>query len=91
MDKELVITKPLVNFLCCFVPLKKWRKRIRYDLAHRKRRRKELLELGFRIEGNIIITPQGVRLDISDKADHPLYLIKEVFVKSEYNLNIAKE
>ena len=30
-------------------------------------------------------------MDISDKADHPLYLIKEVFVKSEYNLNIANE
>jgi FkbM family methyltransferase len=91
MDKGLVITKALVNFLCCFVPLKRWRKRIRYDLADRKRRRRELLEFGFRIDDDIIITPQGVRMDISDKADHPLYLIKEVFVKSEYNLNIAKE
>jgi len=91
MDKGLVITKALVNFLCCFVPLKRWRKKIRYDLADRKRRRRELLEFGFRIDDNVITTPQGVRMDISDKADHPLYLIKEVFVKSEYNLNIAKE
>jgi len=91
MDKGLVITKVLVNFLCCFVPLKRWRKRIRYDLADRKRRRRELLEFGFRIDDDIITTPQGVRMDISDKADHPLYLVKEVFVKSEYNLNIAKE
>lgn len=91
MDKGLVITKALVNFLCCFVPLKRWRKRIRYDLADRKRRRRELLEFGFRIDDDIITTPQGVRMDISDKADHPLYLVKEVFVKSEYNLNIAKE
>ena len=91
MDKGLVITKALVNFLCCFVPLKRWRKRIRYDLADRKRRRRELLEFGFRIDDDIITTPQGVRMDISDKADHPLYLIKEVFVKSEYKLNIAKE
>ena len=91
MDKGLVMTKALVNFLCCFVPLKRWRKRIRYDLADRKRRRRELLKFGFRIDDNIITTPQGVRMDISDKADHPLYLIKEVFVKSEYNLNIAKE
>ncbi len=91
MDKGLVIIKALVNFLCCFVPLKRWRKRIRYDLADRKRRRKELLEFGFRIDGDIITTPQGVHMDISDKADHPLYLIKEVFVKSEYKLNIAKE
>ena len=91
MDKGLAITKALVNFLCCFVPLKRWRKKIRYDLADRKRRRRELLEFGFRIDDDIITTPQGVRMDISDKADHPLYLIKEVFVKSEYNLNIAKE
>ena len=91
MDKGLAITKALVNFLCCFVPLKRWRKRIRYDLADRKRRRRELLEFGFRIDDDIITTPQGVRMDISDKADHPLYLIKEVFVKSEYKLNIAKE
>jgi FkbM family methyltransferase len=91
MDKGLVIIKTLVNLLCCFVPLKRWRKKIRYDLADRRRRQKELLECGFRIDANIITTPQGVRLDISDKADHPLYLIKEVFVKSEYNLNIAKK
>jgi FkbM family methyltransferase len=91
MDKGLVITKALVNFLCCFVPLKRWRKKIRYDLADRERRRRELLEFGFRIDDDIITTPQGVRMDISDKADHPLYLVKEVFVKSEYNLNIGKE
>ena len=60
-------------------------------MADRKRRRIELLELGFRIDDDIITTPQGVRMDISDKADRPLYLIKEVFVKSEYKLNIAKE
>lgn len=91
MDKGLAITKALVNLLCCFVPLKRWRKKIRYDLADRKRRRKELQDLGFRIDSDIITTPQGVRIDISDKADHPLYLVKEVFVKSEYKLNIAKE
>ena len=91
MDKGLAITKVLVSFLCCFVPLKRWRKRIRYNLADRKRWRRELLEFGFRIDDDIITTPQGVRMDISDKADHPLYLVKEVFVKSEYKLNIAKE
>ena len=91
MDKRLAITKALVNLLCCFVPLKRWRKKLRYDLADRKRRRIELQKLGFRIDDDIITTPQGVRMSISDKADHPLYLIKEVFVKSEYNLNIAKE
>ena len=91
MDKGLVITKALVNFLCCFVPLKKWRKRIRYNLADRKRRRRELLDRGFKIYDGIITTPEGVRVDVSNASDRPLYLIKEVFVKSEYNLNIAKE
>lgn len=83
--------KALVNFICCFVPRKKWRKKIRYNLIYRNIRRKELLNNGFKINSGVIITPQGVRMDISDKSDHPLYLIKEVFVKSDYNLNITKE
>jgi len=83
--------KALVNFMCCFVPQKRWRKKIRYNLIDRKRRRRELLAHGFKIDTGIITTPEGVRMDISDKADYPLYLVKEVFVKSEYNLNIAKE
>jgi FkbM family methyltransferase len=91
MNNGFVLRKAMVNLLCCFIPQKKWRKRLRYDLADRERRRRELFELGFKIEGEIIITPQGVRIDISDKADHPLYLIKEVFVKNEYKLNITKE
>jgi FkbM family methyltransferase len=91
MDKELGILKALANLLCCFVPKRKWRKRIRYDLADRRRRRKELLEGGFRIEDDVVTTPHGVRFDISDKADHPLYLVKEVFVKSDYNLNIGQK
>jgi FkbM family methyltransferase len=36
-------------------------------------------------------TPQGVRIDVSNTADCPLYLVREVFVKSEYNLDIARE
>jgi FkbM family methyltransferase len=36
-------------------------------------------------------TPQGVRIDVSNKADCPLYLVREAFVKSEYNLDIARE
>ena len=83
--------KALINLLCCFVPRKKWRKRIRYNLIYSNIRRKELLDYGFKINAGVITTPQGVRIDISDKSDHPLYLIKEVFVKSEYNLNIREE
>lgn len=83
--------KALVNFMCCFVPKKKWRKKIRYNLIYNKIRRRELLDYGFKIDSGIITTPKGIRVDISDTSDHPLYLIKEVFVKSEYNLNLRKE
>ncbi|MHC4260059.1 MAG: hypothetical protein ACYSTF_06590, partial [Planctomycetota bacterium] len=83
--------KALVNLMCCFVPQKKWRKKIRQYLIDDKRRRRELLDYGFRIEAGIITTPEGVRIDISNRSDHPLYLVKEVFVKSEYNLNLRRE
>ena len=90
-EKRLGITKALVNLLCCFVPQKKWRKMIRRNLIDDRRRRKELLESGFKIDPGIVTTPEGVRIDISNRSDHPLYLVKEVFVKSEYNLNLRKE
>jgi len=83
--------KALVNFMCCFVPLKRWRKNIRHNLISNPRLRKELLNYGFKLDAGIITTPEGVVMDISNKSDHPLYLVKEVFVKSEYNLNIGKE
>lgn len=89
--KRLDIMKALVNLMCCFVPQKKWRKMIRRHLIDDKRRRKELLEYGFKIDPGIITTPEGIRIDISNTPDHPLYLVKEVFVKSEYNLNLRKE
>ena len=87
----MLIMKMLVNLLCCFVPQKKWRKKIRYNLSDNKRRQRELLAHGFKIDAGIITTPQGVRLDISNAADCPLYLVKEVFVKSEYDLNLRRE
>ena len=77
--------------MCCFVPLKRWRKNIRHNLISNPRLRKELLNYGFKLDAGIITTPEGVVMDISNKSDHPLYLVKEVFVKSEYNLNIGKE
>jgi len=83
--------KMLVNLLCCFVSQKKWRKKLRYYLVDIKRRRKELIDRGFKIDCGVITTPEGVRIDISNASDHPLYLVKEVFVKSEYNLNIRRE
>jgi len=49
------------------------------------------MNYGFQIDGGIITTPEGVRMDISNSSDNPLYLVKEVFVKSEYNLDIERE
>jgi len=83
--------KILVNLLCCFVPQKKWRKKIMHNLIDNKRRRRELLAHGFKIDAGIITTPQGVRIDISNTLDDPLYVVKEVFLKSDYNLNLGKE
>ncbi len=67
--------KMLVNLLCCFVPKKKWRKKLRYHLVDIKRRQRDLLSRGFKIEDGIVTTPQGVRIDISNKSDHPLHLM----------------
>ncbi|HEG43562.1 MAG TPA: FkbM family methyltransferase [Phycisphaerales bacterium] len=85
------LLKGLVNLMCCFVPGKKSRKRLRYELVGIKKERNDLLDAGFTIDGETITTPQGVKIDISNIKDHPLYLVKVVFVKSEYNLNIKRD
>ncbi len=83
--------KLLINILCFFVPLKKWRRKIRHRMISLKERRKVLLDYGCTIDADTITTPQGVKIDISDDLDNPLYLVIEVFVHSEYNLNLRKE
>jgi FkbM family methyltransferase len=83
--------KILVNLLCFIVPLKKWRKKIRHNLLSYKRWRRELLANGFKIDADIITTPGGIRIDISNKSDDPLYLVEEIFLNSDYNLNLGKE
>lgn len=86
-----VIMKALVNFMCCFVPSKKQRKAIRRRFISDPARHKELLTLGFKIENDILTTNIGVKMDISITKDHPLYMIKEVFVKTDYELNFTKD
>lgn len=83
--------KAFVNILCFFVPLKKWRRKIRHNLISKKERRKILLDYGCKIDGEILTTLEGVKLDVSDALDNPLYLVIEVFVHSEYNVNLKKE
>jgi len=83
--------KILVNLLCCFIPNKKIRKKIRHQLVVIRERRKELLSHGFKIEDGIITTPQGVNINISSNSDDPLYVVKEVFLESDYNLSLNKD
>lgn len=81
----------LIKFLCCFVPLRKWRRKIRHNLISLREQRKELIEHGYTINADILTTPEGIRLDVSKELDNSLYLIIEVFLRNEYNLNITKE
>jgi FkbM family methyltransferase len=91
MAKDPFMMKILIHLLCCLVPRKKWRKTVKRVLIDDKRRQKELESFGCTLDGDVLTTPEGIRLDISHKADYPLYMIKEVFFKSEYNLNLQKE
>jgi hypothetical protein len=43
------------------------------------------------MDNEIITTPAGVRIDVSNNADDPLFLVKEIFLSSEYNLNLGRE
>jgi FkbM family methyltransferase len=89
--KDFATVEALVKFMCCFVPAKGWRTSIRYCLVVNPRLQHQLLNQGFTLNDGVMTTPQGVRIDVSDTADCPLYLVREVFVKSEYNLDIGRE
>ena len=89
--KDFAVVKALVKFMCCFVPVRRWRTRIRYRLVVNPQLQHQLLKEGFTLNDGIMTTPEGVHIDVSDTRDCPLYLVREVFVKSEYNLDIARE
>lgn len=89
--KDFAVVEALVKFVCCFVPMKRWRTRIRYHFVVNPRLQYRLLKQGFTLNDGVITTPQGVRIDVSNKAECPLYMVREVFVKNEYNLDIGGE
>ncbi|MHC4539088.1 MAG: FkbM family methyltransferase [Planctomycetota bacterium] len=89
--KDFAVAEALVKFICCFVPTKRWRRSIRYRLVVNPRLQHQLLSQGFVLNDGVMTTPQGVRIDVSNTPDCPLYLVREVFVKSEYNLDISRE
>jgi len=81
--------KILVNLLCCFVPNKKKRKKIKRKLIGTKSRRKRLLAHGCKIENEIVTTPEGVKIDISNVPHEALGITKEVFLKKDYAVNFS--
>jgi hypothetical protein len=80
--KDFAITQALVKFVCCFVPAKRWRTKIRYHFLVNPRLKFQLLKKGFTLNDGIITTPEGVHIDVSSTAGCPLYLVKEVFAKN---------
>jgi len=59
--------KALVNLLCCFIPKKERRHKVRCKLIDTPRRRKELLDYGFIINDSILTTLEGVKFDIFER------------------------
>jgi FkbM family methyltransferase len=81
--------KILVNLLCCFVPGKKRRKEIKRKLISNKKRRKNLLAYGCKIENEIVTTPEGVKIDISNAPREAMAFTKEVFLNKDYAVNFS--
>ena len=79
--------KLLVNLLCCFVPLKSWRKEIKRKFIGTPSRFNRLLAFGCKIENHILVTPRGVRIDISDVPHEAAGIVKEVFLKEVYTIH----
>ena len=86
-----MIVKILVNLLCCFVPQKKWRKEIKRKLIGTKSRRKKLLAHGCTIEDEIVTTPEGVKIDISNVPHEAMGITKEVFLNKDYAVNFSHD
>ncbi len=82
--------KILVSILCCFVLSKKRRKELRNKLVKSKERRKKLLNYGCTIEGEVAITKEQLRFDISDYAKACNH-IGEILVEEAYNLSCKED
>lgn len=85
------ITKMLVNLLCCFIPSKKKRKEIKRKLIGTKSRRKRLLAHGCKIKNDIVTTPEGIKIDISNVPHEAMGITKEVFLNRSYAINFSAD
>ena len=86
-----MIIKMLVNLLCCFVPGHKNRKEIKRKLFGTKSRRRKLLTYGCKIENEIITTPEGVKIDISNMPHEAMGFTKEIFLNKNYAVNFSRD
>ncbi|MGA2677672.1 MAG: FkbM family methyltransferase [Sedimentisphaerales bacterium] len=80
--------KLLINLLCCFIPSIKIRKAIRAkirQLAAPRERREQLLKDGCTIDGNIVVTANSIKFDMSNDTS-AYFNIKEILVNEVYSL-----
>jgi len=82
--------KMLVNLLCCFVPDKNKRNKIRSKYIKSKERRKKLLEYGCTIDGDTGITKDKIRFDISDYAKVCTH-VREILIEETYSIGIKED
>ena len=82
--------KAIKNFIGWLVPGKEARKHLRNRLIKTRERRKALLAYGCRIEGDIAVSPDNIRFDISDHAKIAAH-IGEILVDEVYSLNCNGE
>ncbi len=83
--------KALVNFICCFVPNKGLRKKIKRKYVGTPSRRKRLLNYGCSIENEVVTLPEGVRIDISNVPHEAMGITKEVFLQKCYDVRFSFE
>jgi FkbM family methyltransferase len=87
----MLMKKLWVNLLCCFVPGKENRKEIKRKLFGTENRLRKLLAYGCQIENEIITTPEGVKIDISNVPHEAMGIAKEIFLNKDYALHFSRD
>jgi len=76
--------KILVKLLCCCLPWRPWRERLKRRYITMESRIRKLRASGFDVQKEMITTPQGVMIDISVAPYEAIYITKEVFLDEDY-------
>ena len=83
--------KILVKLLCCLIPHRGLRDKLKHKYISSKSRIQKFQAAGFRVDEDTITTPQGVRIDTSVAPYEALYITKEVFLNEEYAFHFDRE